>query len=59
MNVTELSKVPNLEVEIDHYGLRWLSQRLGKYALYLVGGFYVTYVATIFRDLAKRKKAID
>lgn len=54
-----LCNVPNLEAEINSHGFGWLSQKLGKYASYIVREFNASYHATIRRDLAKNKKAIE
>lgn len=59
LNDSWLSRVPDLEAEINQHGLRCLLERLGKYALYLVREFYTAYDATIYRDLPNRKKVID
>lgn len=57
LNDSKLSRVPNLEAEIDRHGLMWLSQRLAKYTPYLIREFYAIYAATIFQRSSQKEES--
>lgn len=56
---TRLSHVLGLEDTMRWHGLRWLTNKLGKYSPLMVREFYTTYAMTILQDLPKRKKPLD
>lgn len=40
-------------------GLGWLTKKIDSYSPALVQEFYVAYIATILKDLRKKKKPLD
>lgn len=44
---------------MTQHRLRWLTDKLGCYALTLVWEFYLTYAATILHDISKEKKHLE
>lgn len=55
----DLSHVPALEDNIRRHGLKWLTDKLGKYSLFIVQEFHTGYTETILQDLSKRNKALN
>lgn len=53
-----VSHVLGLEDTMISYRLKWLTDKLGRYAPMLVWEFYVAYAATILYDLPKEKRPL-